>query len=105
MWGSVILQNGVRCADFLLLAFRDSGQRKRKRVAAGSTASLAHGAADPSKRRIEHSATHSNNDASLRIRYQNGQSEDIPLSAGDQLTAPDTETQRAVSCICERCVP
>lgn len=73
---------------------RSSSERKRKRVAADSTTSLTRGNGTSTKRRTEASTT--GNDASLRIRYQNGQCEDIPLPA-DQLNTPLTEPQRAVS--------
>lgn len=76
-------------------AVRGSSERKRKRVAADSTMSLARVDGTSTKRRTEVSTT--GNDASLRIRYQNGQSEDIPLPVADQLDASLTEPQRAVS--------
>lgn len=54
---------------------RASSERKRKRRANGSEASLSAAARAQSKPRTRES----NGNASLRIRYQNGQTEDVPI--------------------------
>ncbi|KAF2160485.1 hypothetical protein M409DRAFT_29106 [Zasmidium cellare ATCC 36951] len=57
---------------------KESGDKKRKRKANGSEASLGQEGRASSRPRTE-SASQSSQDAALRVRYQNGQSEDIPL--------------------------
>ncbi|KAK4507544.1 hypothetical protein PRZ48_001279 [Zasmidium cellare] len=57
---------------------KESGDRKRKRKANGSETSLAQEGRTSSRPRTE-SASQSSQDAALRVRYHNGQSEDIPL--------------------------
>lgn len=66
---------------------KESRDRKRKRKANGSEASLAQDARGSSKPRRGETSS----DAALRIRYQNGQSEEIPIPPQNQ---PLTERQR-----------
>lgn len=75
-----------------------SKERKRKRPENSSQTSLSQTARPSSRPRTEASA--SNGDAALRIRYQNGQSEDIPIAGthtGEQLrplTLKERDAQR-----------
>ena len=83
---------------------KESRERKRKRQANGSQTSLSQTVARPSSRPRTDEATSNGQDAALRIRYQNGQSEDIPLSSeiqreqrlrsGLPLTAKERDAQR-----------
>ncbi|KAK3722894.1 hypothetical protein LTR37_002039 [Vermiconidia calcicola] len=59
---------------------KEGRDRKRKRQANGSQSSLSQTAARPASRSRTEEPTEDGQDTALRIRYQNGQSEDIPLS-------------------------
>lgn len=78
---------------------KESRDRKRKRQANSSQTSLSQTAGPPSRPRTEQSAGNGQ-DAALRIRYQNGQSEDIPISGNPEneqrrpLTLKEREAQR-----------
>lgn len=78
---------------------KDSTDRKRKRQANGSQTSLSQTARPLSRPRTEDSAGNGQ-DAALRIRYQNGQSEDIPISGDPSneqlrpLTLKERDAQR-----------
>lgn len=67
---------------------KESQDRKRKRKGNGSEISLAQDARASSRPRTERER---DQDSALRIRYQNGQSEDIPLPSHTQIL---TERQR-----------
>ena len=59
---------------------KECKDRKRKRKVNGSESSVSHAAAARGSSRPRTSAP-GNNETALRVRYQNGQSEDIPLQA------------------------
>ncbi|KAK5171714.1 uncharacterized protein LTR77_003350 [Saxophila tyrrhenica] len=70
---------------------KEGKDRKRKRQASASQTSLSQGAGRPKSR----PRTGQSNEAALRVRYQNGQSEDIPLSASSRhRNRPLTEQER-----------
>lgn len=82
---------------------KESRERKRKRMQTGSETSLGHEAMErASSRPRTESVDHDRDGATLRVRYQNGQSEDIPLSRPGQhreqlqraLTAQQRDAQR-----------
>ncbi|KAK5732962.1 hypothetical protein LTR17_010095 [Elasticomyces elasticus] len=72
---------------------QESQDRKRKRAANASSSSLAQqeaAARGIAKARIAHGSE----GGALRVRYQNGQSEDIPITAARPQPQPSTEKQR-----------
>ncbi|GIZ39897.1 hypothetical protein CKM354_000326000 [Cercospora kikuchii] len=72
---------------------RSSSERKRKRVAGDSEVSLAPEGLPSARQRTEHRQSADGN-ASIRIRYQNGQSEEIALSTAAPLTERQRQAQR-----------
>ena len=74
---------------------KESRDRKRKRKPNSSDTSLTHDATAgaPSRPRTE-DTSHESQDTALRIRYQNGQSEDIPIPSRNGHNTPLTEYQR-----------
>ncbi|KXT04418.1 hypothetical protein AC578_3604 [Pseudocercospora eumusae] len=82
---------------------KEGRDRKRKRKVEGSDASLAKEATASTRQRTENASADPANSA-LRIRYQNGQSEEIPLPNHINQYTPLTELQRSAQKIAKQTV-